>query len=291
MSDQNTASPVAPFDPFTVGEGERAVAVRPGGLFLLAGPCVVESRESSLRHADFLSRLSAELRLPIVFKSSFDKANRTSFSSFRGVGMHEGLEILAEVKRTTGLPVVTDVHETSQVAPTAEVADLLQIPALLCRQTDLVQAAAASGRAVNIKKGQFLAPWDMRHVLDKAREAGGVRVMLTERGATFGYGNLVNDFRGLQIMADLGAPVVFDATHSVQLPGGAGNKSAGERRFVAPLARAAVAVGVAGLFMEVHEDPDNALSDGPNSVPLAELPRLLRQLQIIHRAACEAAGV
>jgi 2-dehydro-3-deoxyphosphooctonate aldolase (KDO 8-P synthase) len=171
------------------------------------------------------------------------------------------------------------------------VADLLQIPALLCRQTDLVQAAAASGRAVNIKKGQFLAPWDMRHVLDKAREAGGVRVMLTERGATFGYGNLVNDFRGLQIMADLGAPVVFDATHSVQLPGGAGNKSAGERRFVAPLARAAVAVGVAGLFMEVHEDPDNALSDGPNSVPLAELPRLLRQLQIIHRAACEAAGV
>jgi 2-dehydro-3-deoxyphosphooctonate aldolase (KDO 8-P synthase) len=260
---------------FTIGDGKAAVEVGGGKLFLIAGPCVIESRDSALRHSARLVEIS-----------SFDKANRTSFTSYRGPGMHDGLEILAEVRRTTGLPVLTDVHESHEVAAVAEVVDVLQIPAFLCRQTDLVNACAASGKAVNIKKGQFLAPWDMKHVAAKAREAGGRKLMLTERGTTFGYGNLVNDFRALVIMREF-APVVFDATHSVQLPGAGQGVSSGDRRFIAPLSRAAVAVGVDGLFMEVHEDPDNALSDGPNSLPIEELPRLLRSLLALRAAADE----
>jgi 2-dehydro-3-deoxyphosphooctonate aldolase (KDO 8-P synthase) len=245
---------------------------------------VIESSDSARRHSTALAEICERRGVALVYKSSFDKANRTSHTSFRGIGIDDGLEILAAVKRETGLPVLTDIHETDQVAPVAEVADVLQIPAFLCRQTNLVRAAAASGAAVNIKKGQFLAPWDMEHVLAKAREAGGVKILLTERGTTFGYGNLVNDFRGLEIMHDMGAPVVFDATHSVQLPGAGKGTSSGDRRFIAPLARAAVAVGVDGVFMEVHENPEVALSDGPNSLVLADLPRLLDSLLAIHHA-------
>ena len=253
-------------------------------IFLIAGPCVIESRDSVLRHSAALAKVSDETGVPIVFKASFDKANRTSYASFRGIGMEEGLKILAEARKETGLPVLTDVHLPDQVGPTAEVVDVMQIPALLCRQTDLVQAAAASGKPVNIKKGQFLAPWDMKNVLAKAREVGGKKIMLCERGATLGYGNLVSDFRSLEIMREAGAPVVFDATHSVQLPGGSGDKSAGERRFIPTLARAAVAVGTDGLFMEVHENPEKALSDGPNSLYLSDLAELLKRLVAIHEA-------
>ncbi|MFT4572694.1 MAG: 2-dehydro-3-deoxyphosphooctonate aldolase (KDO 8-P synthase), partial [Candidatus Binatia bacterium] len=257
--------------PFQLGPDGARITVGDGELFLIAGPCVIESRDSSLRHAEQLKAISAQTGVPIIFKSSFDKANRTSHASFRGPGPDEGLRILAEVRTELGMAVLTDVHENDQCAATAEVADVLQIPALLCRQTDLIAAATRTGKVVNIKKGQFLAPWDMEHVLGKAREAGGERVILTERGTTFGYGNLVNDFRSLDIMRAFGAPVVFDATHSVQLPGAGGSVSAGQRQFVAPLSRAAVAVGVDGLFMEVHENPDEALSDGPNSLALADL--------------------
>ncbi len=274
---------------FSIGAADRAVEVGGGRLFLIAGPCVIESRDSSLRHADRLAAISESTGVPIVFKSSFDKANRTSDSSFRGPGGAEGLRILADVKTATGLPVLTDVHEPEQAREAADVVDVLQIPALLCRQTDLLVAAARTGCVVNVKKGQFLAPWDMEHVLAKVRNAGATRVVLTERGATFGYGNLVSDFRSLVIMRALGAPVVFDATHSVQLPGGGGKVSAGQREFIAPLARAAVAVGVDGLFTEVHEDPDRALSDGPNSLRLDDLPALLERLSIIHEAAREDA--
>lgn len=275
--------------PFEFGPEGAKIRVAAGTLFLIAGPCVIESRESSLRHAEKLRAISADTGVPIVFKSSFDKANRTSHQSFRGPGPEEGLRILAEVRSEIGMPVLTDVHENEQCAATAEVADVLQIPALLCRQSDLIAAASRTGRVVNIKKGQFLAPWDMEHVLGKAREAGSDQVILTERGTTFGYGNLVNDFRGLDIMRGFGAPVVFDATHSVQLPGGGGAVSAGQRQFVAPLSRAAVAVGVDGLFMEVHENPDEALSDGPNSLELSALPSLLRSLCAIHQARLETA--
>jgi 2-dehydro-3-deoxyphosphooctonate aldolase (KDO 8-P synthase) len=263
---------------FSIGEGERAVTAGGERLFFIAGPCVVESRDSALRHAERIAGIARERGVGVVYKSSYDKANRTSHASFRGIGRDEGLAILAEVRREIGLPVLTDVHETVEVGTVAEVADVLQIPAFLCRQTDLVAAAAASGRALNIKKGQFLAPWDMEHVLAKARAAGGRRVMLTERGTTFGYQNLVNDFRGLAIMRAWGAPIVFDATHSVQLPGAGGGVSSGDRRFIAPLARAAVAVGVDGVFLEVHEDPDRALSDGPNSLPLERLGALFDAL-------------
>ena len=264
--------------PFSIGEGERTVSVGSGALFLIAGPCVIESRDAALRHAERLAKIADASGIGIVYKSSYDKANRTSQKSFRGIGMDKGLEILAEARRESGLPVLTDVHEAAEVAAVAEVVDVLQIPAFLCRQTDLIIAAAASGKTVNIKKGQFLAPWDMEHVVGKARTAGGKRVMLTERGTTFGYGNLVNDFRGLDIMRAFGAPIVFDATHSVQLPGAGAGVSSGERRFIAPLARAAVAVGVDGLFMEVHENPDAALSDGPNSLPIELLEPLLASL-------------
>jgi 2-dehydro-3-deoxyphosphooctonate aldolase (KDO 8-P synthase) len=266
---------------FSIGEGKRAVTAGDERLFLIAGPCVIESRDSALRHAERIAEIADRKRIGIVYKSSYDKANRTSHKSFRGLGRDEGLAILAEVRSQVGLPVLTDIHETTEVASAAEVADVLQIPAFLCRQTDLIAAAAVSGKVVNIKKGQFLAPWDMEHVLAKARNAGGRRIMVTERGTTFGYGNLVNDFRGLAIMRAWGAPVVFDATHSVQLPGAGAGVSAGDRRFIAPLARAAVAVGVDGVFMEVHEDPDHALSDGPNSLPLERLPALIDTLLAI----------
>jgi 2-dehydro-3-deoxyphosphooctonate aldolase (KDO 8-P synthase) len=275
---------------FRIGSGPRSVEVGAGRLFLIAGPCVIESRDSVMRHSAALAKISDETGVPIVFKASYDKANRTSGKSFRGIGLDEGLRILADARTATGLPVLTDVHEAGQCAPTAEAVDILQIPALLCRQTDLLIAAASTGKPVNIKKGQFLAPWDMRHALGKAREAGGRSVILTERGATFGYGNLVSDFRSLEIMRDLGAPVVFDATHSVQLPGAGGDKSAGERRFIPTLARAAVAVGTDGLFMEVHENPDAALSDGPNSLHLSDLAELLRRLLAIHAARTAPTG-
>jgi 2-dehydro-3-deoxyphosphooctonate aldolase (KDO 8-P synthase) len=247
-------------------------------LAVIAGPCVIESAESCLRHAERLSRIARETGVPIVFKSSFDKANRTSHSSFRGPGLDGGLEILARVRRETGLPVLTDIHESAQAATAAETVDILQIPALLSRQTDLLMAAAATGRAINIKKGQFSAPWDMKAVVAKAATKTD-RIMLTERGFSFGYNNLVSDMRSLMIMRGFGYPVIFDATHSVQLPGAGGERSGGQREFVAPLARAAVAAGVDGIFMEVHEDPDRALSDGPNSYPLDSLPRLLLQLR------------
>ncbi|MGH8014461.1 MAG: 3-deoxy-8-phosphooctulonate synthase [Candidatus Binataceae bacterium] len=248
-------------------------------LVIIAGPCVIESYEACVRHAEALARISIETGLPMVFKSSFDKANRTSDNSFRGPGLRDGLEILARVKSATGLPVLTDIHEPSQAAAAAEVADILQIPALLSRQTDLVKAAALSSAVVNVKKGQFLAPWEMKAVVAKLEHDGNQRILLTERGFSFGYNNLVSDMRSLVIMREFGYPVVFDATHSVQLPGAGGERSLGQRQFVAPLARAAVAAGVDGVFMEVHEDPDHALSDGPNSYRLADLPKLLADLR------------
>jgi 2-dehydro-3-deoxyphosphooctonate aldolase (KDO 8-P synthase) len=255
------------------------------GLAIIAGPCVIEDAESSLRHAERLARIAGEAGVALVFKSSFDKANRTSHSSFRGPGLEAGLRVLERVKRDTGLPVLTDVHEPAQAASAAEVVDILQVPALLSRQTDLVSAVAATGRVVNLKKGQFLAPWEMKSVVAKAEAAGSRRILLTERGFSFGYNNLVSDMRSLVIMRNFGYPVVYDATHSVQLPGAGGERSGGQREFVAPLARAAAAVGVDAIFMEVHEDPDRALSDGPNSYPLDALPGLLRDLRRIDELA------
>lgn len=250
-------------------------------LALIAGPCVIESAESSLRHAERLLRISRQSEMPIVFKSSFDKANRTSHASFRGPGIEEGLRILERVKDATGLPVITDVHESSQVAAAASIVDILQIPALLSRQTDLIVAAARTRCAVNFKKGQFLSPWEMRSVVAKAAEAGNDRLLVTERGFSFGYNNLVSDMRSIVIMREFGFPVVFDATHSVQLPGAGGTRSGGQREFIAPLARSAVAAGVDAVFMEVHEDPDHALSDGPNSYSLDLLPKLLNELNCL----------
>jgi 2-dehydro-3-deoxyphosphooctonate aldolase (KDO 8-P synthase) len=247
-------------------------------LVLIAGPCVVESRDSALRHAQALRALTDRLGVPFVYKSSYDKANRTAVDSFRGPGIDAALSILAEVKRETSVLVLTDVHTVTEVNAAAEVADILQIPAFLCRQTDLLLAAGQSGRVVNIKKGQFLAPWDMQHVAAKVASTGNRHILLTERGATFGYNNLVSDFRSLPIMARFGYPVVFDATHSVQLPGGLGGQSGGQREFIAPLARAAVAVGVDALFMEVHEEPERALSDSTTVFPLAQLESLLHVL-------------
>ena len=257
-------------------------------LAIIAGPCVIESADSCLRHAARLAAISRQVGLPLVFKSSFDKANRTSHSSFRGPGLEDGLRVLEQVKHETGLPVLTDVHETHQASLVAEVVDILQIPALLSRQTDLVSAAAATGRVVNLKKGQFLAPWEMKAVVAKAEAGGSRRILLTERGFSFGYNNLVSDMRSLVIMRAFGYPVVFDATHSVQLPGAGGERSGGQREFVAPLARAAAAVGVDAIFMEVHEDPERALSDGPNSYPLDHLPKLLHDLRRIDELAREA---
>ncbi len=265
----------------------------PAGLrhpfFLIAGPCVIESRQMAFDTAGSLKELAARLGIPFIYKSSFDKANRSSGTSFRGPGMDEGLEILAAVRADLNVPVLTDVHEISQVAAVAQVVDVLQTPAFLCRQTDFIKACAATGKPVNIKKGQFLAPHDMQQVALKARaaalEAGGDgrNIMVCERGASFGYNNLVSDMRSLAIMRETGCPVVFDATHSVQLPGGQGTASGGQREFVPVLARAAVAAGVAGLFMETHPDPAKAMSDGPNAVPLAHMAALLESLQAIDR--------
>lgn len=244
-------------------------------LAVIAGPCVIESRESALRHASLLKEAADRAGVPYIFKSSYDKANRSSASSFRGPGLEQGLEILAEVKRKVGVPVLTDVHESAQVAAVQQVADVLQIPAFLCRQTDFVVAVAKSGKAVNVKKGQFLAPWDVANIVDKILSTGNDQVLLTERGVSFGYNNLVSDMRSLVWMRELGYPVIFDATHSLQLPGGLGHASGGERKYIPALARAAVAAGVDALFMEVHEDPDRALSDGPNSLPLKDFEKLI----------------
>ncbi|MGF9762668.1 3-deoxy-8-phosphooctulonate synthase [Microvirga sp. 0TCS3.31] len=248
-------------------------------LGIIAGPCAMESRDHALEMAAALSEMAGRLGLGLVYKSSFDKANRTSISSARGIGIDRALAIFAEVKERYGLPVLTDVHENDQCAAIAEVVDVLQIPAFLCRQTDLLIAAAKTGRVVNVKKGQFLAPWDMANVAEKVKAAGNPNVMLTERGASFGYNTLVSDMRSLPIMAETGAPVIFDATHSVQQPGGKGATSGGQREYVPVLSRAAVAVGVAGVFIETHQDPDKAPSDGPNMVPLKELEALLAQLK------------
>jgi 2-dehydro-3-deoxyphosphooctonate aldolase (KDO 8-P synthase) len=262
----------------TVRVGETAIANHLP-LALIAGPCAIEGREHALATAGELRRLTDRLGMPLIYKSSFDKANRTSAGSARGIGLERGLEILAAVKAETGLPVLTDVHESWQCAPVAEVADVLQIPAFLCRQTDLLRAAAETGRAINVKKGQFLAPWDMRQVTAKLEGFGAERILACERGASFGYNTLVSDLRALPQLAATGWPVVFDATHSVQQPGGQGGTSGGERQYVPVLARAAVAVGVAAVFIETHQEPDRAPSDGPNMVPLARMPELLEDLQ------------
>ncbi len=248
-------------------------------LVLMAGPCVIESEDFTLRTAEAIGEIARKVGMPLIFKASFDKANRTSKDGFRGPGMDEGLRILQRVRDDIGLPVITDVHTPEQAAPVAEVADILQTPAFLCRQTDFITAVAKAGKPVSIKKGQFLAPWDMQHVLDKAQATGNENIMLCERGACFGYNNLVSDMRSLLVMREFGAPIVFDATHSVQQPGGLGGATGGNREFVPGLARAAVAVGVAALFMEVHPDPDKALSDGPNSLALRDLQGLLSTLK------------
>jgi 2-dehydro-3-deoxyphosphooctonate aldolase (KDO 8-P synthase) len=271
---------------FTVGQ----VNIGNGGLFLIAGPCVIESEQHALKMAESIARVAADQKIPYIFKASYDKANRTSIRSFRGPGLSEGLRILDRVRRTVGVPVLTDVHEAADVARVAEVVEVLQIPAFLCRQTDLLIAAAKTGRAINVKKGQFVSPWDMRHAVEKIREAGGGRVFLTERGASFGYNNLVVDMRSLAIMREF-APVVFDATHSVQLPS-AGNsngkdgaqQSGGQPEFIPLLARAAVAAGVDGVFLEVHDNPAEAKSDGANALDLKLLPAVLEQLIAVHSA-------
>ena len=258
-----------------------------GNLVLIAGPCVIESAETTLAIARILRDYARELALPLIFKASYDKANRTALTSFRGPGLAAGLEILARVKSEVGLPVLSDVHQVSEVEPAARVLDVLQIPAFLCRQTDLLVAAAQTGKAVNIKKGQFMAPWDMGQAVDKVFASGNRRVLLTERGATFGYNNLVVDFRSLPIMRNLGCPVVLDVTHSVQLPGGQGSCSGGQREYIPLLARAGVAAGVDALFMEVHPDPDAALCDGRNSLLLSEVLALWRKLAALHRLVRE----
>jgi 2-dehydro-3-deoxyphosphooctonate aldolase (KDO 8-P synthase) len=266
---------------------QRVVSIGPvriGGdrpLVFIGGTCMIESRDSALRHAEAIRDITAKLGIGFVYKSSFDKANRTSLRSARGPGLDEGLKILADVKREVGVPVVTDVHEASQATAVAAVADLLQTPAFLCRQTDYLLAVAGTGKPVNVKKGQFLAPWDVGPLLEKVASTGNPNLLITERGASFGYNNLVADMRSLAVLATFGYPVIYDAGHSVQLPGGEGGASGGQRQFIRPLARAAVAVGIDALFLETHEDPDRALSDGPNSYPLAELPALLSELQRI----------
>lgn len=263
----------------SIGEGARQV--RMGNherLSVIAGPCQMESRQHALETAHALAEIAARLGIGLVYKSSFDKANRTSASAARGLGMAQALPIFAEITQVTGLPVITDVHEIEQCSVVAEAVEVLQIPAFLCRQTDLIVAAARTGRVINIKKGQFLAPWDMRHVVAKATAAGNPNILACERGVSFGYNALISDMRALPVLAEIGCPVVFDATHSVMQPGGQGDRSGGDRRFVPVLARAAVAVGIAAVFMETHPDPDNAPSDGPNMVPLSQLEGLLSEL-------------
>ncbi|MFH0793237.1 MAG: 3-deoxy-8-phosphooctulonate synthase [bacterium] len=259
------------FPSFTLGGGAPLV--------LIAGPCVITSKDHTRMICEALLKVTQPLGLPLIFKASYDKANRSSHKSYRGPGMKKGLEALAAVRKEFGVPILTDVHAEDQIAAAAQVADILQIPAFLCRQTDFVIAVAKSGKVVNVKKGQFLAPWDMKNVIEKIRAAKNEKILLTERGASFGYNNLVADFRSLAIMRTWGHPVCFDATHSVQLPGGQGSASGGQREFVAPLSRAAVAVGIDALFLEVHEDPEKALSDGPNSIPLDHLTALLRPIK------------
>lgn len=264
--------------------------VRIGGgapLFLVAGPCVIESESHAMETAQRVASIAAEEHVPLIFKASYDKANRSSLSSYRGPGLKEGLRILASIKKKTGLPILTDVHDVGQVGPAAEVCDVLQVPAFLSRQTDLLLAAGRSGRAVNIKKGQFLSPWDIAHAVEKVVSTGNEKIMLTERGASFGYQNLVVDMRSFPIMRNLGYPVIFDVTHSLQLPGGAGKTSGGQPEFIEPLARAATALGVDGIFLEVHENPADALSDGSNALPLAELRPLLRKITRIAALARE----
>ncbi|HET6603139.1 MAG TPA: 3-deoxy-8-phosphooctulonate synthase [Xanthomonadaceae bacterium] len=257
-------------------------------LFLIAGPCVVESEQLQVETAGRLKEITDRLGIGFIFKSSFDKANRTSAGSFRGPGMEEGLRILSEVKRQLGLPLLTDVHEYTPMEEVAAVVDVLQTPAFLCRQTDFIQNVARAGRPVNIKKGQFLAPWDMKHVVEKAKATGNEQIMVCERGASFGYNTLVSDMRALAVMRETGCPVVFDATHSVQQPGGLGGRSGGQREFVPVLARAAVAAGVSGVFMETHPDPDQALSDGPNAWPLSKMEALLETLLELDRVTKRA---
>ena len=258
-------------------------------LLVIAGPCVIESLEALLETARFLKETALSLGLDFVFKASFDKANRTSLGSYRGPGLEKGLAMLDEVRRLAGVRVMSDVHETGQVDAAAEVLDVIQIPAFLCRQTDLLRAAAQTGRTINVKKGQFMSPWDMRHVLEKITAAGNERIMITERGTSFGYNNLVVDMRSLPIMRAFGFPVIFDATHSVQLPGGGQGCSGGDRALAPPLARAAVAAGVDGVFMEVHPNPDQALCDGPNSIKLTDFPALLRSLDALDRVVKDEA--
>jgi len=276
----STDAPLAPDPAVTVGPVTFAND-KPIALF--AGPCQMESRAHALEMASALKEVCGRLGIGLVYKTSFDKANRTSLSGKRGMGLAAALPVFAEIRGSLGLPCVTDVHEPGQCAPVAEVVDVLQIPAFLCRQTDLLVAAAKTGRVVKVKKGQFLAPWDMKNVVAKITDSGNTQVLVTERGASFGYNTLVVDMRSLPIMAETGAPVIFDATHAVQQPGGQGTASGGDRRFVPVLARAAVAVGVAGLFIETHEDPDKAPSDGPNMVPLKQLEPLLAELMAIDR--------
>ncbi len=267
--------------PFKVGASH--------GHFLIAGPCVIESEQLALDTAHRIAEIARAIGLPYIFKSSYDKANRSSIGSFRGPGLQEGLEVLRKVREEVGVPVLTDVHSVEEATQAGEVVDVLQIPAFLCRQTDLLLAAARTGRVVNVKKGQFLSPWEMGNVVTKLEESGNRRILLTERGSSFGYNNLVVDMRAFPILRGFGYPVVFDATHSVQLPGGAGTRSAGQREFVAPLAAAAAGAGCDGFFMEVHPDPDHALSDGPNMVPLHTLKPLLDRLVRISRIAGKGA--
>jgi len=251
---------------------------------LIAGPCVIESETSSLRHAERISKIARDLKIPYVFKSSYDKANRSSHESFRGLGVRKGIKILQKVKERFGIPVLSDVHCREEIDIAADVLDIIQIPAFLCRQTDLIIAAAKTGKVVNVKKGQFMAPWDMKNAIKKIEGAGNQKIVLTERGASFGYNNLVSDFRAIPIMRQFGYPVVFDSTHSVQLPGGLGHASGGQREFIPTLAKCAVVSGADGLFFEVHENPDKALSDGPNAVPLKNLKDLLKILKDLKKA-------
>lgn len=265
-------------------QGEN-ILVGPGNpLLLIAGPCALESEELARKVAAEMQEICARLGISYVFKASFDKANRTSLESYRGPGLEKGLETLARIREELQVPVISDVHDVSQVAPAAEVLDIIQIPAFLCRQTDLLVAAAKTNKPINLKKGQFVSPWDMENGVNKLKGAGGTKTMLVERGACFGYNNLVVDMRSLPVMRGFGCPVIFDATHSVQLPGGSGGSSDGQREFIAPLSRAAVAAGIDGLFMEVHPDPDTALCDGPNSMPLDSIETLLKQLLRVHEA-------
>jgi 2-dehydro-3-deoxyphosphooctonate aldolase (KDO 8-P synthase) len=258
-----------------------------GPLFLISGPCVIENEETTFKVAHFLKRIAQRVKIPVIFKSSYDKANRTSIDSFRGPGLNKGLEILKEVKNTTGLPILSDIHQVSEIGKAAEILDIIQIPAFLSRQTDLIVEAARTNLPINIKKGQFLSPWDMEQVVLKAVAEGNNSILLTERGTSFGYNSLVVDMRSIFVMKNFGYPVIFDATHSVQLPGGRGTSSGGQREFVSPLAKAAIAAGADGIYLEIHPDPDSALSDGPNSLPFEHVESLLIMLKKIHRIVRE----